>query len=86
MWLEYAFAGNTTLMTITLKGEIVVIFKHPGTVQLVNRKAIAAVIQLEEERYLMIQESFCRLLKVVVSKEKSFVAFTQCTIAIIIHS
>lgn len=72
-------------MTVSLKGEIAMIFKRPGTVQLVNRKAIAAVIQLNEEKYLMIQESLCRLLKVVVSK-KSFVAFTQCTIAIIIHS
>lgn len=61
-------------------------------VQLVNRKAIAAVIQLKVEKYLMIQEFLLRLLKVVGSKEKSFVAFffffklVQCTIAIIIHS
>lgn len=44
-------------------------------VQLVNRKAIAAVIQLKVEKYLMIQEFLLRLLKVVGSKEKSFVAF-----------
>lgn len=51
------------------------IFKCPGAVELLNSKAIAAVIQLKEEKYWMIQESLLRLLKVVSSKEKSFVAF-----------
>lgn len=51
------------------------IFKCPRTIQLVNRKATAAVINLKEEKYLMRQESLLRLLRVVASKEKSFVAF-----------
>lgn len=62
-------------MIIIVKGKIGWIFKCAGTVQFVNRKAIAAVIQLKVDKYLMIQEFLLRLLKVVGSKEKSFVAF-----------
>lgn len=58
-----------------LKGKIGVIFKYPGTVQVVNREALAVIMQLKEEKYLMIQDSLLRLLKAVASKEKSFVAF-----------
>lgn len=52
-------------MIIILKGKIVMIFECPGTVQLVNRKAKAAVIQLKEEKYVMIQK-YLRCLQVVV--------------------
>jgi len=62
-------------MIITLKRKRVMIFKCPGIIQLLSRKAIAAVIQLKEEKYLMVQECFLRLLKAVAGKEKNFVAF-----------
>lgn len=63
-------------MIIILKGKLVMSFKCPGTVQRVNRKTIAAVIQLKEEKYLMIQKSLLRLLKVIASKEKSYADFS----------
>lgn len=58
-----------------LKGKIGMIFKYPGTVPLVNREALAVIMQLKEEKYLMIQDSLLRFSKAVASKEKSFVAF-----------